>query len=75
MRPLRPRERHGCDGSGGWESRLYLDLQALAVQVQAGPPMQPPAPITRSRSGAEPTARGCSSTLTWRGFAVAWPCH
>jgi len=44
--PLRTRERHGCVGSGGWESRLYLGLQALAVQVQAGPPMQPPAPIT-----------------------------
>ena len=26
MHPLRPRERHGCEGSGGWESRLYLDL-------------------------------------------------
>ena len=30
---------------------------------------------SRQRSGAEPTWRGCNSTLTWRGFAVALPFH
>ena len=30
---------------------------------------------SRQRSGAEPTWSGCSSTLTWRGFAVARPFH
>ncbi len=30
---------------------------------------------SRQSSGAEPTWRGCNSTLTWRGFLVLLPCH
>jgi hypothetical protein len=44
-------------------------------QLQTGAPVLSAAPIARSRSGAGPTWSGCSSTLTWRGFAVALPFH
>jgi hypothetical protein len=74
MRPLCARERHRCDGWGGWESRLSLDLQILAVQVQAGPPMQPPAPITpEHRSRAHSQRMQQHTDLSWLLGGAALP--
>lgn len=53
MRPLRTGERRRCNSRGSWESRLYLDFQALAMQVQTGPPSLSPTPIPpEERSGS-----------------------
>ena len=57
---------------GGWW-QAHLDA-LMSREPHTGPPVLSPAPIPRSRSGARPTWRGCSRTLTWRGFAVALPC-
>jgi hypothetical protein len=76
MRALCTRQgrRRGIGASR--ETLLYLHLHPLGTQqVLARPSMMPTTPITRSRRGAEPMTRGCSSTLTWRGLAVVLPCH
>jgi hypothetical protein len=76
MRPLRTGQGRRCERWAGRESRLHLHFHALvAKQLYAYPSMVPTTPIMRSRRGAEPTTNGCSRTLTWRGFAVALPCH
>ena len=74
MRALCTRQGRGSRASR--ETLLYLHLHTLGTQqLLARPSMVPTTPITRSRRGAEPTTRGCSSTLTWRGLAVVLPCH
>ncbi len=73
-RCARERGKGVTAGLAGRAGSIWIS-RALAVQLQTCPPMLPPAPVTRSRRGAEPMARGCSSTLTWRGFLVALPCH
>jgi hypothetical protein len=61
--------RSGC----GWQQAHLDTLEPHELHTSA--PVFSAAPISRSRSGAEPTGSGCSSTLTWRGFLVALPCH
>jgi hypothetical protein len=70
VRALRTGEDHVRDG---WRQAHFEAL--MAHKMDTGPPVFSAAPISRSRSGAEPTRSGCSNTLTWRGFAVAPPFH
>ena len=84
--PLCPREarvralRMGKDlfriawRSGGGRWQAHLDT-LVSHELHAGAPVCSPAPISRSRSGAGPTRRGCSRRLIRRGFVVASPCH
>ena len=75
MSTLGTRDRgrsRGCGGGKGW---LNLDVQELAMQVQASQPLVSPIPVPRSRNGAGPTGRGWSKTLTWRGLRVWLPLH
>ena len=62
-----------------WLERRGLrkgDLDPLgAQQAHAGSAMLPPTPIRATSRGAVPTWRGCSRTLTRRGFVVCLPCH
>jgi hypothetical protein len=84
--PLFPREtrvrslRTGQDHFGwAWRScggRRQVHLDTLVPdKLHTGAPVLSAAPISRSRSGAEPTTSGWSSTLAWRGFWVVLPCH
>jgi len=66
--------RHDGEAGGGGGIDLYHDT-LLAQQLYARPSVGPTAPVARSRRGADPTTSGCSSTLTWRGLAVALPFH
>lgn len=84
--PLCPREasmgtlRAGQDHfrfawrSCGGRRQAHLDA-LVSHELHTGAPVLSPAPISRSRNGAGPTRRGCSSTLIRRGFVVASPCH
>ena len=45
MRPLGPRDHRRGRSGGSLESWLYLDLQVLAMQAQAGMPLVPSAPV------------------------------
>jgi len=60
--------------SGGWGRQAHLNA-LVSHELHTGAPVRSPAPISRSRRGARPTRRGCSSTLIRRGFVVASPCH
>ncbi len=73
MCPCWTRQERSLGRWAGSESRRQLDLHSLAAhQLQTRPPsfhrLQ-----SRQRMGPRPP-RG-NSTLTWRGLAVAWPCH
>jgi len=76
MRPLCAGQDHFRFAwrSGGNRQQAHLDA-LVSHELHTGAPVASPAPIPRSRSGAEPTWRGCNSRLTWRGFAVALPFH
>jgi hypothetical protein len=60
--------------SGGGRWLIHLD-PLVSHELPTGASVCSPTPILRSRNGAQPTRKGCSRTLTWRGLAVALPCH
>ena len=58
---------------GGRRQQAHLDA-LVSHKLQTGAPVFSAAGVARSRSGAEPTWRGCNSTLT-RAPALQWRCH
>src|SRR5712692_1775747 len=64
---------------GAWRSgdgRRYADINPLVShKLSTGASVLSASPIPRSRSGAGPTWRGWSNTLTCLGFFVAFPSH
>ena len=71
-----------CTGEGqrrdswiGGESRLHLDLQVLAVQLQTCSPMLPSAPVTPKQRSRAHGKRVQQHTHAGSGFLVALPCH
>ncbi len=56
-------------GSGWWWKHAHLNA-LMAKHLYADLSVLSAAPVPRSRSGAEPTASGWSSTLTRRSFFV-----
>ncbi len=79
------RARLAGEGSEGWwnAEKLHAYLGGPSPARITSEPLLPTESGMRSlragegrqSSGREPTANGCRSTLTWRGFAVAPPFH
>jgi hypothetical protein len=72
VRALRTGEDHVRRAWRSYGGRRQAHINALVShELDAGAPVRSAAGVARSRNGAGPTRSGCSSTLTWRGFAVA----
>ncbi len=86
LEPLSPREAsvgtlcagkdHVRAAKRSGDGRRYADINPLVShKLSTGASVLSAAPIPRSRSGAGPTWRGWSNTLTCLGFLVAFPSH
>ena len=74
--PLCPGKGRRRDREAGRGGRFDLDLDALmAHQLDARPRGGADGSSHERRRGSDPTTTGCTSTLTWRGFLGALPCH